>query len=150
MERTPIIGQIVDIYDEYVAAVKKYKSEQKLTDGLMGFGTKEDSLPCHNDFIQKLSNKINIITQSSPTNTEAAEVLRLIYEAPLNNTKYQTAYWMMMAAHSLTEGLLPLISDEQAAELSGWYAEVYPPYDRLPAQKKILKALQSRGKTNFK
>ncbi|HNX64517.1 MAG TPA: hypothetical protein PKI60_04935 [Oscillospiraceae bacterium] len=147
MESAPIIGQIVSIYDEYVAAVKKYKSERKFTDGLMGFGTKEDSFPCHNDFVQKLSDELNIIAQSGSTQEEADEVLRFIYEAPLNNKKYQSAYWMMMAVHSLTEGLFPLISDEQAAELAKWYAEIYPPYDRLPAQIKILKALQSRGKS---
>lgn len=147
MESSPIIGQIISIYDEYVAAVKKYKSELKLTDGLMGFGTKEDSFPCHNDFIQKLGSELNEISQSSPTQTEADEVLRFIYEAPLNNKKYQSAYWMMLAAHSLTECLFPLIFDEQAGELAKWYAEIYPPYDRLPAQIKILKALQARGKS---
>ena len=146
MESNAAIGQIVSIYDEYVAAVKKYKSELKFTDGLMGFGTKEDSFPCHDDFVKKLSNELNVIVQSGSTQEEADEVLRFIYEAPLNNKKYQSAYWMMLAAHSLTECIFPLISYEQAGELARWYAGIYPPYDRLPAQIKILKTLQNRGK----
>lgn len=148
MERTPIIERIDKIYAEYVAAVEKIKSECKFTDGLMGFGAREDSYPCHDDFTQKLSDELRIIIQSAPTQIEAAEVLRYIYEAPLNNKERQSVYWMMMAVHSLTECLFPLISDELAIELAGWYAQLYQPHERLPVQNKILKALRSRSKAH--
>ena len=147
MQDELIPQEIRTIYEDYLSDVIHLEATRKPTDGLMGFGTKEDSFPCHDDFVKKLSNELNVIVQSGSTQEEADEVLRFIYEAPINNKKYQSAYWMMMAVHSLTEGLFPLISDEQAAELAKWYAEIYPPYDRLPAQIKILKTLQSRGKS---
>jgi hypothetical protein len=142
MEHTTAITQIEKIYTEYIAAVKKIKSERKFTDGLMGFGTREDSFPCHNEFIEKLKNELNTIAQNTPSQAEAAEVLKYIYEAPIKNKGFQSAYWMMMAAHSVTECLFPLISDEQALEIAKWYAEIYPKWERLPAQDKVLKALR--------
>ncbi len=143
MEHALITARIDEIYAEYVAAVKKIRSKRKFTDGLMGFGAREDSFPCHNEFIDKLEDELNKIASSTPAQTEVADVLRYVYEAPLNNKDCQSAYWMMMAAHSLTECLFHLISDEQALELAKWYAEAYPKRERLPAQDKVLKALQN-------
>lgn len=146
MERSPIIARVSKIYAEYVSDVEKIKSERKFTEGLMGFGTREDSYPCHDDFIQKLSDELSAIAHSTPTQNEAAEVLRYIYEAPLNYKERQSVYWMIMAAHSLTECLFSLISDELALEIARWYAEAYPSCERLPVQNRILKILQNRSK----
>ena len=140
------MDNIVRIYDSYFTSLNEQISEQSISDGLMGMGRKEDSLPCHDKFYTSLSAELTAFTDSSPCDTEVESIVKYILEAPLLHTEPKSAYWMMLAAHSLTEGLIAALSDEAAERLAAWYGKAYPRHERLPAQKKLLKMMQRSGR----
>lgn len=139
-------SSIENVYSEYISEVEKNNSKRKLSDGLMGFGKRADSYSCHDEFYQKLNDEILAITKDTELQSEVFDVIMFVFQAPLKNKNNTSAYWMMMAAHSLTENLFPMISGNKAAELLHWYTETYPRYERLPNQDKMLKVLKKRSK----
>lgn len=138
-------SSIEKVYSEYISAVETIKSNRKFSDGLMGFGKREDSYSCHDEFYQKLNDEVLAITKDMQSQSEVFDVIMFIFQAPIKNKNNTSVYWMMMAAHSLTENLFSIISGNQAAELFRWYNHTYPHYERMPNQDKMLKVLKKRS-----
>lgn len=137
-------NSIVRIYSEYIFATEKLNNERNFADGFMGFGKKEDNNSCHDKFYTHLEEELSALTKTSLSQTELVEILKYIYIIPFENRKNVSAYWMMIAAHSLTECLIPLLSKENAERFAEWYGKIYPRNKRLPVQNKILKLLKER------
>ncbi len=131
------------IYDDYIDAVLKAHREAKPADGLFGINKKDEL--CHDDFARHISNELKTIAESYPS--QAAQALGFIYDAPLHYTGPQSAYLMIVAVHALTDGLVELLTSEQAKTLCEKYKNDYPHRDRMPSQEKLLKVLSKRAKT---
>jgi hypothetical protein len=145
MESISVIREIRRIYDEYLAETVRLETVRKPTDGLLGFGRGPDSDLCHDRFSERLEQALGDIAATSPASQDVYEVLRYMYDTPLQHKDNMLAYWMMLAVQSLTENLIGFLSPEDAASLSARYREAYPKSVRLPAQKKIALRLLSQS-----
>ena len=52
---------------------------------------------------------------------------------------------MLIAVHGLTNGLIPLLSKDDAAALLETYCKTYRRWERLPVQKNIIRLLKSQA-----
>jgi len=117
----------------------------KPTDGLMGFGKRADSDPCHARFSDRLELKLREIAEQAPSSQETAELMRFVYEAAKKSKEDVSAYWMLVAVHGHTAVLIPLLSSADATELSRLYLDRYPKYSLLPMQKRLVGQLQEQS-----
>lgn len=143
-ERT-LPPEIARIYGAYFDELKRLAAERKPGDGLLGFGKRPDSDPCHNRFAGELEEALDAVAAGAPSSGTVRTVLRYIYEGPLVHADNALAYWMLLAVHGLTDRLIPCLTLEDAAELSVWYAEAYPKRVRLPAQKRLAAQLRKQA-----
>ena len=116
-------NEIYELYDAYIRKVKELEANRKITAGLFGItkGPKDD--PCHDQFAEDLTAKINEFAASDPASEEIRSLLEYMYRIPLNYKDDSMIYYMFAAVHTLK------------------YSRNYPRWERLPAQKKVLKAL---------
>lgn len=77
-------------------------------------------------------------------------MLTYIYLAPKENPEPSVAYWMLMTVHGLTLTLIEQLRWEDAEALWGEYRAAYPRWERLPAQEKVLSALDAARKRDRK
>lgn len=132
-------------YETYFDELKRLKEERKPGDGLLGFGKRPDSDPCHDRFAEELKKALDTFTAGAPASETVRRVLRYVYEKPLFHRDNNLAYWMLLAVHGLTEKLVPLLSEEDAAELTAWYTKAYPKRVLLPVQKRLAAQLRSQA-----
>lgn len=140
------LTQIREIYTEYLEAAALAEQKQKPTDGMFGIGKKAADDPCHTAFIDSLKAALEAYAQQSPASEETASILRYIYRMPLEHRSPVSIYWMLIAAHSLTEELIPFLSETDASALFSEYSGDFRRWERLPNQKKICRLLQKSAK----
>ncbi len=140
-ENTDISQIVTAIYEKYFAAVDEILSKKEPFDGLFGIGKRMDSYPCHDEFFESLKQALENATNENVDSENIFSALKYIYEVTLTHANEPSVYWMLIAAHSLTECVFVLLSRENAAELYKWYADAYPRMTRLPAQKEVVKKL---------
>jgi len=145
MENEEMIPEIRQIYADYLIDVMNLEAKRKPTDGLMGFGKRTDYDPCHERFAEKLEQKLKDIENMSPSSEEAGAVLRYVFNAPQEEEGSLSAYWMLLAVHGYTDGLISFLSKQDAKELSELYADLYPKHKRLPVQQNIASHLQEQA-----
>jgi hypothetical protein len=136
------LAEIRRIYTDYLSDTTRLQAAQKPTDGLLGFGRRPDSDPCHDRFSMRLDETMASFAAGTPSTQEASEVLRYMFEAPLPHKGNTLVYLMLAAVHALAEKMICYLSQEDAAALSARYEAAYPKADRLPAQKKIASLLK--------
>lgn len=142
MENTYYIREIKRIYADYLAETVRMQADQKVSEGLLGIGRGPGTSPAHDLFAERLEQVLDALAANSPSSSDAALILRFIYDTPLSHKDNQLAYWMLQAVHALTGNLIGALSKEDAAVLAAAYKEAYPRSTRLPAQKKIIEQLQ--------
>ena len=74
------------------------------------------------------------------------ELLDYIYEIPARYRDDRVIYWMFLAVQGLTEPLVRQLSPACARGLLQSYQGRYRPFERLPAQKNILRVLKERAR----
>ena len=143
-----LISKIREIYDGYIADTLRLEAERKPGDGLLGFGRSPAHDPCHDLFSDRLQMALKS-AEDGVLPAEAAELLRLIYNAPVENENNKLAYWMLIAVQAHTKDSIRFLTKEDAAALLVQYNEMYPKRTRLPVQKEIAALLnvQAGGKT---
>ena len=139
------MNELRRVYDEYLSDAARLSSTYKPTDGLLGFGRGPGSDPCHDRFQERLERALAVTAEAAPPSSVVAEVLSFIYEAPLRHQNNTMVSLMLKAVHTLTEPLVTLLSQEDAATLWTRYDEAYPRAERLPVQKKIAALLRERA-----
>ena len=137
------LAALAQAYQDYRTDLENYERKRKPTDGLFGMGHSLQNDPCHERFDERVEQAVNAICASVPSSEEAKEaVQRLLSEAasawPL------AAQWMLRALERHALPLIPFLSPDDAAQLQKEYAIRYKPWDRLPVQKQVLKALKER------
>lgn len=141
MENELLPQEFQTIYNDYLSDTIWLEATRKPTDGLLGFGKRPDSDPCHDRFSEQLEQAIATLAADKPSSETAYAVLHFIFDAPLANRDNKLAYWMLQAVHGLTAGLIRFLSPEDAAEMSSLYAAAYPKHIRLPVQQTIAERL---------
>jgi len=144
MKNTETINEIHYLYDEYIKKVQELEQNKKITDGLLGItkGPKDD--PCHERFADDLESRLQALESGDPDPEDVYSVLEFMYTVPLKYKDNHMVYWMFLAVHSLALNLTSRLAAEDAERLYEQYGSDYPRWERLPAQKKTLKALKSR------
>ncbi|MBP0975094.1 MAG: hypothetical protein J6P20_03430 [Oscillospiraceae bacterium] len=139
------LQEIQNIYQGYFDAVQKAEQNRKITDGMFGFGKKPADDPCHTDFLETLRSILTSETHEKPDSKHIQEILSYIYVSPAEHPEPLSAYWMLIAVHGLTNGLIPLLSKDDAAALLETYSKTYRRWERLPVQKNIIRLLKSQA-----
>jgi hypothetical protein len=133
------------LYEAYLGETERLEREKKPGDGLLGFGSGPKNDKCHGEFADAVFAALDKAAESGVPAEDAAELLRYIYRAPLENAENRLAYWMLIAVHGHTEGLVERLSPSVAAELLAMYESAYPRRERLPVQKRAVSALKARA-----
>jgi len=145
MENAQLPQEICRIYDDYLNDTIWLEATHKPTEGLLGFGRRPDTDPCHDRFLEQLEPSITAISKDAPSSEVALAILRFIFEAPIAHKDNKQAYWMLLAVHGLTDKLIGFLSPEDSAGLTAWYGDAYPKHVRLPVQNAIAAHLQSQA-----
>ena len=132
------------VYEDYLNKVDFLEKNRKPGAGL--FGTKGGPAddPCHERFATDVAETLTCLEDRNPKTDEVMETLRGIYHAPKEHVNLRSAYWMLLAVHGLTFGLIELLPSENAEELLREYCKTYPRWERLPVQQQVIAKLKKR------
>ena len=137
-----LINDIYALYDAYIQKVADLEKNRKITDGLLGITKGPKADPCHDQFADDLESRLKDLAASGPDPEEIGSLLEYIYTIPLRHKDNNMIYWMFTAVHILALDLVRFLKKEDAQRLYDRYRRDYPRWERLPAQKKTLKALK--------
>ena len=139
-----LMAALEQAFADYLQDLENYEKKRKPTDGLLGFGHSLQNDPCHERLDHRVEDIIRQMCVLSPVSKEAEQAVRrlLLHE----DAKWPlAAQWMLRALERHALPLISFLSPEAAAHLQKEYAARYKPWDRLPVQKQVLKALKQRG-----
>lgn len=132
------------LYADYLAETERLARERRPGDGLLGMGGGPSGDPCHDRFAEKLTAALERMAREDASADRIRAALEYIYRAPLENRENLSAYWMLLAVHGLTVELAERMDPPDKAALRRAYQRLYPRWERLPAQKRVLDALKTR------
>ena len=139
------MNEITILYDAYIKTVEELERTKKPTAGLLGItkGPKDD--PCHDRFADDLAEKLKMFSAKDPSSGEVRSLLEYMYGIPFQYRENHMIYWMFTAVHSLVldNDLISRLNRADAQKLYEQYSKDYPRWERLPAQKRTLKALKA-------
>lgn len=132
--------RLQELYDGYLEQADKAERSRSPMAG--AFGTKGGPAddPCHERFAEDLRALLDGCPQAELRPGELCAMLERIYAPPAKDCP-QSAYWMLLAVHGLTERLIPLLDRAEARSLWERYRRDHPRSRLLPVQKKILRML---------
>ena len=143
--------------EEYDAALRQAytdyrrelsEAEQKLrpTDGLLGFGRSLKDDPCHDRLDERVEAIMKDLCASQPSPQEAARFAGLLLRDDAGSWPL-AAQWMLRAIERHILPLVPFLSPDDAARFLKAYAARYRPWDRLPVQREVFRALKRQAET---
>ena len=131
----------------YWQDMEKCQQKSKVTDGLLGFGRSIKDDPCHERFDERVEQIVSEVCASAPSPEDAARLARLLLIRNDTASWHVSAQWMLRAVERHALPLIPLLTKEDASSLQKAYAARYKPWERLPVQKEIEKALKAKSRT---
>lgn len=141
------LEEVRRVYEMYLGRMEELQRKRKPAEGLFGVGGGPAADPCQEEFPRQLEAVLKALERTEPASPEARQVLEYLYQAPLPYRQAdQTVYWMLTAVHGLSLDLISRLTPEDAGGLWEGYRQNYPRWERLPAQKKVLAALNARRK----
>ena len=133
----------------YKQDLEDFARKSRPTDGLLGFGRSLKNDSCHDRFDERIKEAVESACAASPAPEDAARIVRMLLRDDFSVWPL-AAQWMLRAAERHTIPLIPFLSPEAAAAFHKEYAARYKPWDRLPVQQEIMKALKQRAGTDKK
>ncbi len=118
--------------------------KSKPTDGLLGFGRSLKDDPCHDRFDERVKEAVDGICAVSPSSENASLALRALLRDDMASWPL-AAQWMLRAIERHSLSLIPFLTPEAAAVFFREYTARYKPWDRLPVQQEIHRALKRRA-----
>ena len=137
--------ELQKLYEAYIEKAETLEKNRGIGDGLFGLGKKPADDPCHDRFAEDLEAFLTRV-KSDADEEETAWILRWIYEVPEKHREPLSLYWMLLAVHGLTRGLVETLSPADAGEIAARYRKQYPRRSLLPVQKALLKDMERRSK----
>lgn len=140
-ERFAALEQAFTIYrQDLEACIRKSKP----TDGLLGFGHSLKDDPCHERFDERVKEAVDGICALSTDPEDAARTVRMLLRNDMSSWPV-AAQWMLRAIERHCLPLIPCLSPSDAGVFLKDYTARYKPWDRLPVQQEIYKALKHRA-----
>ena len=136
------LAALEEAFAAYRQEIEDYNRKSNPLDGLLGFGRSLKNDACHDRFDERVASRVTEICQAGPDAETAEQAVRLLICRTDIPSWPMAAQWMLRAAERHCIPLIPYLSRDAAAKLHREYAGRYRPWDRLPAQKEILKALK--------
>lgn len=140
-----LLTALEQTFAEYRRELEECEKKSRPTDGLFGFGHSIGDDPCHTRFDERVAQAVEAICAAEPSPEDAAAALVTLLARDDGATWPVSAQWMLRAAERHALPLIPFLDPGMRETLADAYAARYKPWDRLPAQKQVLKAL--RGKS---
>lgn len=141
----PNLSDLQSLYASYLSEAADVECTVGPLGGLWGFGRRAADDPCHDRFARNTRALLGDIAQENLPSAQVRDILAYIYDAPLENKKYLSSFWMLTAVQGLTLELIPLLDGEDARTLWLRYANCFPRHDRLPVQEKVFEALTQQA-----
>ncbi len=141
-----VLGPVRELYEQYIARTEQLERDRKPGEGILGLGGGPKDDPCHERFAKELEELLNGILAEEPGSGEVRELLEYIYRAPQVHPQPLTAYWTLQAVHGMTAPLAARLDPADAQAVRDEYVKTYRRWERLPAQKKALEALDRARK----
>ena len=129
------------LVEAYIAQATELEEKGKPWDGILGFGSRPADDPCHTRMVEELVALLRTGAEELAPG-EAREILADLAEMPLENDRYPSIYWTLVAAQGAGLALAPRLTREEAAGLLADYRARYPKRTLLPVQKLLIKALE--------
>ena len=136
------LASLKQAFERYREEIEAYERKSKPTDGLLGFGRSLKDDACHERFDERVAQAVREMCAAQPAPDTAERAVRLLILRGDAADWPTAAQWMFRAVERHCVPLIPFLTPGAAAVLYGEYAERYRPWDRLPAQKDVLKALK--------
>lgn len=136
-----IISTLEQILEEYRRDLEEYAKNRRTLDGVFGFGRSLRNDPCHERFDEKVRKAVEAFAAEEPSPSEAEEAVRFLLSWEAKDLP-DAAKWMLGAEERHSLPLIPRIGKEAADALYPWYKKRYRPWERMPVQKEVLKALK--------
>lgn len=137
--------EIQEIYEDYLDKTIQLARSRKLGEGIFGSaGPKTD--PCHGVFADILKTRLDAAAREGISSAEAREILEYMFHAPVEQQGNQLAYWMLLAVHGAALNLAERLDASDAEPLLELYQRLYPKYQWLPVQKKLVSILKAGQK----
>ena len=120
---------------------------RKSVEGLFGLGGGAGSERCQDEFVSRLTEAVKAAAASGLDSASLSETLDFMFSRALaGREKRSSAYWMLLASHTLALPLVDMLDPGAADAILAGYEADYPRRERLPAQKAVIKALKARAK----
>ena len=137
-----LFAALESAFEVYARELEAGEKKQRVTAGLFGFGHSLKDDACHDRLDERLTDSVREILNAGPSPDEAERAVRLLLKPREKEFPQQSARWMLRAAERHALGLIPLLDAAAAEKMLEEYSARYRPWDRLPSQKEIIKALK--------
>ena len=140
-----LLSALEQAFADYRADLERYEQKKNPLGGLFGVGSslKDDS--CHDRLDERIEKTVGEMSVLHPSPEDAARAVRMLLR-PQDGTPWPlAAEWMLRAVERHTLPLIPFLTREDAAGFLRGYTSRYKPWDRLPAQKEVHRALRNRA-----
>ena len=134
------------VFTMYREDLDNYEKKSKPTDGLLGFGRSLKDDPCHDRLDERVEAIMKDLCASQPSPQEAARFAGLLLRDDAGSWPL-AAQWMLRAIERHILPLVPFLSPGDAARFLKAYAARYRPWDRLPVQREVFRALKRQAET---
>ena len=128
-------------FENYRADIDRFEQKRRPADGLFGLGCSLQNDPCHDRLDQSVEQTIAAMCALHPSPSDAERILRLLLRTDHEQWPL-AAQWMLYALERHSLPVIPFLDVDRAAVLLKEYARRYRPWNRLPAQKKIIQTLK--------
>ncbi len=136
---------LAQAFQDYRRDAVEEEKKRDVTEGLLGFGRRAGDSPAQDRFDARVEEIVGGATTSLPTPAEAEGIVRQLLLRDPSEAWPAAAQWMLIAAQRHCLPLIPMLSPAQAGDILKAYEARYAPWERLPAQKRVIRALKARS-----
>ena len=140
-----LLTELEQAFAVYRQDLERYEKKKNPLGGLFGVGSslKDDS--CHDRLDERLEKTVADMCAIPPSAEDAARAVRMLLHPQEGRAWPLAAEWMLRAVERHTLPLIPFLTPEAAAGFLRDYTSRYKPWDRLPAQKEVCRALKNKA-----
>ena len=141
-----LFAALEQAFADYRTDLENYEKKSKPTDGLLGFGHSLRDDACHERLDERIERTVAGIREAKPDPNQAERAVRLLLYQGKRTDWPLAAQWMLRAVERHALPLIPFLSKDDASAFLQDYTSRYRPWDRLPAQKQVYKALKAQSR----
>ena len=140
-----LFAALEQAFRDYQSDLENYERKRRPTDGLLGFGRSLKDDACHERLDGRVAQAVQRISALPPTEEDAERVVGFLLSVQDSRAWPLAAEWMLRALERHALPLIPFLSSRAAAGFLEGYARRYKPWDRLPVQRQVYRALVDRA-----